>query len=105
MPQSFKYFSIREIIRVTFSLIVPLAMTFCILFITTTYAILYLESGRNERKIKTQQLPQEEVERFVKEIKALKTTAFVVSAVLLSFLPMALTIFSVSLIGGRRHLK
>ena len=42
----------------------------------------------------TQQPPQDEVERFVKEKKALKTTAIVVGAVLLNFLPVALTIFS-----------
>ena len=80
-------------------------MTFCILFITATYAILYRESRGHESKIKTQQLPQEEVERFVEENKALKTTAFVVSAVLLSFLPMAsgLAIFSV-VVRVNRHL-
>ena len=100
MSQGFKYFSNHVIVRGMSNVIVPLAMTFCILFIATTYTILYLESRRHERKIKTQQLTQEEVQRFVKENKALKTTAFVVSAVLLSFLPMALTIFSVSVIGG-----
>ena len=35
-----------------------------------------------------QQLPQTEIERFVKENKALKTTVLVVGAVLLCFLPM-----------------
>ena len=37
--------------------------------------------------IKTQQLPQEEVERFTKENKALKTTGFVVGAVICCLLP------------------
>ena len=86
MPQGFKYFSNHVIVRVTYNLIVPLAMTFCILvFITSTYAILYLESRRHESKIKAQQLPQEGVYKVVKENKAVKTTAFVLSAVLLSF--------------------
>ncbi|KAL9966241.1 hypothetical protein ACROYT_G024289 [Oculina patagonica] len=63
----------------------------------SAYVILYRETRRHEKKIKTQQLPQEEVERFAKESKALKTTVFVVSAVVLSFLPMAFTLlFSVT---------
>ena len=105
MSQGIGYFSNNVIVRVAFNLIVSLVMTLCILFITATYAILYHESRRHEGKIKTQQLPQEEVERFVKENKALKTTAFVVSAVLLSFLPMAsgLAIFSV-VVRVNRHL-
>ena len=48
---------------------------------------LYHETRRHRRKIKTQQLPQEEVERSTKENKALKTTVFVVSAVIVSLLP------------------
>jgi len=39
--------------------------------------------------IKTQQLPQEEVQRFAKENKALKTTVLVVGAVMFCYLPMA----------------
>ena len=102
MSQGIGYSSSNFIVRVTINLIVSLVMIFCILFITATYAILYRESRRHESLIKTQQLPQEEVERFVKENKALKTTAFVVSAVFLSFLPMVLTVFSV-VVGVRRH--
>ncbi|XP_078377708.1 melanocortin receptor 4-like [Oculina patagonica] len=74
------------------NLLVSLAMIFCVLFIASAYIILYRETRRHEKKIKTQQLPQEEVERFAKESKALKTTVFVVSAVVLSFLPMGLTL-------------
>ena len=104
--QGIGYFSNNVILRITFNLIISLAMAFSILFVTVTYAALYRESRRLESKIKTQQLPQEQVERFVKENKALKTTAFVVSAVLLSFLPMAfgLTILSI-VVGVRTHLN
>ena len=91
--QGIELFPLNSIVRSMTHLILSLAMTFCVLFISTTYAILYRESRRHESQIKTQQLPQEEVERFVKENKALKTTAFIVGAVLLCFLPMALTIF------------
>ena len=56
-----------------------------IIFILFSYAILYRETLRHQKKIKTQQLPQEEVERFLKEHKTLKTTVIVVVAVTLCF--------------------
>ena len=59
----------------------------CIVLVAFAYVILYHETRRHRRKIKTQQLPQEEVERSTKENKALKTTVFVVSAVIVSLLP------------------
>ena len=50
--------------------------------------ILYHETSLHQKMlIKTQQLPQEEVERFTKENKALKTTVFVVGAVIFCVLP------------------
>ena len=77
--------------------LVALALISCILFIASTYAVLYLETRRHRNIIKTQQLPQEEVERFVKESKALKTTVYVVGAVALCFLPMGVTFLSYSM--------
>ena len=65
----------------------PLAIS-CILFLTFAYLIMYRETARHKEKIKTQQLPQEDVERFLKENKALKTTLFVVGAVLVFLLPV-----------------
>ena len=59
----------------------------CILFIVFSYLILYREILRHKMKIKFEQIPQEELERFAKEHKALKTTAFVVGALLMCFLP------------------
>ncbi|XP_078346860.1 uncharacterized protein LOC144632131 [Oculina patagonica] len=70
-----------------FKISVPLILVSCVLFISSSYAILYHETLRHQKMIKTQQLPQEEVERFVKESKALKTTVFVVGAVVLCLLP------------------
>ena len=64
----------------------PLAIS-CILFLTFAYLIMYRETARHKEKIKTQQLPQEDVERFLKENKALKTTLFVAGAVLVCLLP------------------
>ena len=70
---------------------VSLTLTFisCILFVSFSYALLYLETLRHKQRIKSEQLPQEEVERFVRENKALKTTVYVVGAVVLCFLPVA----------------
>jgi len=61
----------------------------CVLFITCSYVTLYRETLRQRKKIKTQQLPQEAVERFVKENKALKTTVYIVGAVVFCLLPAA----------------
>lgn len=62
----------------------------CILFVASGYAVLYVETRRHRKLIKIQQMPQEEAERFSKENKALKTTVYVVCALMLCFLPMAL---------------
>ena len=70
-------------------MIVSLIMSSCIVFMSTSYAILYKETARQQNKIKTQQLPQEEVERFLKERKVLKTTVYVVGAVSLCLSPGA----------------
>jgi len=61
----------------------------CVLFITCSYVILYRETLRQRKKIKTQQLPQEAVERFAKENKAVKTTVYIVGAVVFCLLPAA----------------
>ena len=71
-----------------FNLLVALVLGLCVLFITFSYLVLYRETRHHEKMIKTQQLPQEAVERFVKESKVLKTTAMVVGAVMLCFVPM-----------------
>ena len=61
---------------------------FCVIFIVFSYLILYHEILRHQKMIKNQQLPQDEVERFAKENKALKTTVIVVGAVVLCFVPV-----------------
>ena len=75
-----------------------LILVSCILFVASAYVILYHETRRQRKKIKTQQLPQEEVERFTKENKALKTTVYVVGAVLLCLLPAS--VFLILLAAG-----
>ena len=78
----------KHILNIRIKLLIAPVIVLCILFILISYMILYLETLRHQKKIKTQQLPQEEVERFVKESKALKTTVLVVGSLLLCFLPM-----------------
>ena len=71
-----------------------LTLAVSVIFIATAYIILYRETLRHQKMIKTQQLPQEEVERFVKGNKALKTTVFVVGGVVLCFLPMVIRLWA-----------
>ena len=80
--------------NIMFNLAAGLILFSCVLFISFTYIILYRETLRHRKKIKNQQLPQKEVERFLKDSKALKTTVFVVGAVFLCFLPMAFAVLS-----------
>ena len=84
------------------TLFVSLVMTMYVVFMVSAYIILYRETTRHRKMINwAQQLPQEEVERFTKESKALKTTVFVVGAVTISFLPIALHILASTL--NKKH--
>ena len=74
--------------------IISLAVISDIVFIVVCYVILYFETLRHQKKIITEQLLQEEVERFVKESRALKTTVYVVGAVVLCHLPVAILLFA-----------
>ena len=74
----------------------------CILFLTFAYLIMYRETARHKEKIKTQPLPQEDVERFLKENKALKTTLFVAGAVFVCLLPVGF--FFVVAVAGLRDI-
>ena len=65
---------------------------FCILFITLAYFILYRETSRHRKMIRTLQRPKDDVQKFTEESKALKTTVFVVASSMLSFMPMAITL-------------
>ena len=83
------------------TLFVSLVMTMCVVFMVSAYIILHHETTRHRKMIKAQQLPQEEVDRFTKESKALMTTVFVVGAVTISFLPIALHILASTL--NKKH--
>ena len=83
---------IDEAAKIFFNLLVTFVLLSCVLCILISYVILYRETLRHRKMIKTQQLPQEEVERFVIESKALNTTVLVVGAVLLCFVPLVVII-------------
>lgn len=64
----------------------------CILFILISYAILFCETIRHHKIISTQQLPQDEAERYARENKAYKTTVYVVGALLACYVPMVMAL-------------
>ena len=82
------------------NVITALALIFCVVFVSISYLLLYKETLRLRRKMKTEQIPQEEVERFAKENKALKTTVLVVGTVLLCFIPVFMHLLLVLLWSG-----
>ena len=65
-----------------------------IVFMATSHAILY-ETVQMQNKMKTQQLPPEEVQRFVKERKAFRLVVHVVGAVLFCFTPAAALLLNI----------
>ena len=67
----------------------------CVTFIVISYLILYRETLRHKKRIKTEQIPQQEVENFLKENKALKTTVYVVGSLVLCFIPSSSLLLSV----------
>ena len=69
----------------------------CIVFVSFSYIMLYRETRRHVKMIKAHQLQQDEVERFAKESKALKTTVYVVGAVVICFIPAVVLLLVASL--------
>ena len=82
------------LVKLRLRFLIAFVMTFCVLFISSAYAILYRETLRHRKMIKTQQLSQEEVVRFLKESKVLKTTVFLVGVVVLCFVPAIFCLLS-----------
>ena len=80
-----------EAVTLSFELLAVLIVISCFIFIASAYTM-YREIRRHRKKIKNQQLPQGEEQRFAIENKAFKTTVLVVGAVIVCFLPIALTV-------------
>ena len=68
----------------------------CMIFIAISYVILYRETLRHKKRIKFEQIAQQEVETFLKENKALKTTVYVVGSLVLCFIPSLLLFVSLA---------
>ena len=81
---TFRVLKMSLVVR-SFSVLLTLS---CILFLAFAYFVMYRETRLQQEKIKTQQLPQQGVERFTRENRALKTTVFVVGAVIICLLPL-----------------
>ena len=79
--------ALRYIISNVVLLTVASLVIICIIFIAISYVILYRETLRHKKRIKTEQVAQQEVETFLKENKALKTTVYVVGSLVLCFTP------------------
>ena len=82
-------------------LIIAHIMVPCVVFVLSSYGVLYFETRRHQKKIKAQQLPQNEKETFIAERKALKTTALVFGALVLCLFPAVFTIL-LSAVGIQR---
>ena len=68
----------------------------CMIFIAISYVILYRETLRHKKRIKTEQVAQQEVETILMENKALKTTVYVVGSLVLCFIPSLLLLVSLT---------
>ena len=68
----------------------------CVIFVSSSYVVLYSETRRHQKLIKDQCLSQEDVKRFLKDRKALKTTVFVFTALGICLLPVILYIVMVN---------
>ena len=86
------------------NVIAALALICCVGFVSISYVLLYQETRRHQKKMKTEQIPQEDVERFAKENKAtvcVQTTVLVVGSVLIGFFPVFIVFLLVFLWSGR----
>ena len=62
----------------------------CVLFIVYCYVKMFRETARHRRQIVANQTPQDEVRKFLRENKALKTTAYVFCALVICYCPLLL---------------
>ncbi|XP_068696218.1 adenosine receptor A2a-like [Montipora foliosa] len=78
----------------------------CVVFVSSSNVILYFETRRHQKMIKAQQLPQEQVETFLKQNKAFKTTVIVVGAVGICLVPGILytVMFAIGFFQERKFL-
>ncbi|XP_078354487.1 trace amine-associated receptor 9-like [Oculina patagonica] len=70
--------------------------TFYIAVVTYTFCYIFLETRRQNKRLQTEQLPQEEAKRLKKENKATNTLTIILAALVLSYLPTIVIIAVVS---------
>ena len=85
-------FSFQTVANLYITFFVAFVMLVCILFVLISYTILFREIIRHRKMINAQHQIQDDAERYAREDKAFWTTAFVVGALLFSFIPMALAL-------------
>lgn len=78
--------SLLKDFSVSILLVVPVLVC-CIVFVLCSYVILYRETCRHKKMMKTRQLLEDEQKRVVKENKALMTSVLVVGALVFCLLP------------------
>ena len=66
----------------------------CMVFVAISYVILYRETLRHKKRIKTEQIAPQEVQNFLRENKALKTTVYVVGSIVFCFIPSSFLLLS-----------
>ena len=91
--------TLRYIIPYVVLFTVGSLVAICIISIVISYVILYRETLRHKKRIKTEQIALQEVETILKENKALKTTVYVVGSLFLCFTLSLIFLLSVMLKG------
>ena len=84
-PSLFSIFASTSSVFFNIFRVVTVLSSICVLIFC--HIAVYHETSKQMLKIKTQQVPAETKETFLKENKALKTTSFVTGAALVTFLP------------------
>ena len=80
------------------TLIINLLMaTFFLAAISLSYGYIYSETRRQLKRLNTEQLPQEEIEKVKKDRKAADTLAIILIALVMTYIPIILAVVAASL--------
>ena len=72
----------------------------CIVGICYCYLYIFSETRRQKKRLQTEQLTQEEAKRIKKDSKAANTLAFVLTALIVSYLPSIVLVLAVLTVSG-----
>ena len=96
------------ILQLNFRLVLvfgTILLNVCFSFIVWAYLVLFLETRRVKKQIKTQQIRQDQVKKIVSDNKALKTTVFLLGAVIVCVLPGCVHGFLLLIVGTLRQIN